>query len=682
LLNYFQIINIIHFIDSSDECDDSGDEWQPYNNKNNAIDSDSDGVIGTCNDENIFGVINVTENTENKKTGEQNIIKSVINYIIDEICNQSKDTLLEALDETVNSQSKKLVRRVRGDASKWKKNVISKEKKKLKKPKAIDCSHCKFKCSINFDESYRNEVCNKFWALDYNRQKDFILANVNIKSVKRHVPITNIRKAKENSKVYSFNNNTEHNIQVCKQFFLKTLCISHGPVDKAFEGLGTDTGLFMDHDKRGKAPLVNKSSDEIIANINSHIEKFPTVESHYCRSTSKRQYLDPNLSISKMYELYVKECNETGQKQVSLSLYKKIFCENHNLSFFKPKKDQCLTCEKYNKSAKPQSKYMVINYENHIRRRDESFAAKKLDKERATSDQSFCSATFDLQSVLQIPSSEVSAMYYSRKLCVYNLTLYEAAAPNNAFCFLWTEVNGQKGSSEIGSALLKWIYQLPERIKEISLYSDTCSGQNRNQYVAALFLFVVIHTNIEVLHHNFMESGHSYMEVDSMHSAIESAKKNVPVYTMHDWLNICRLARSQRNNKKCSGYSVHELLYTDIYDLKSLASILIKNRTIDNYGDQVSWLKIKVMKYEKNKKGIIQFKYNYSDNEYRSIHVGGKGRPSKLPENLKMLYDKQLKISENKKKDLMKLCKSEAIPKDFHNWYQNIPFSSKKKDTI
>jgi len=47
-----------------------------------------------------------------------------------------------------------------------------------------------------------------------------------------------------------------------------------------------------------------------------------------------------------------------------------------------------------------------------------------------------------------------------------------------------------------------------------------------------------------------------------------------------------------------------------------------------------------------------------------------------------MLYNKPLKISENKKKDLMKLYKSEAIPKDFHNWYQNIPSSSKKKDTI
>lgn len=45
-----------------------------------------------------------------------------------------------------------------------------------------------------------------------------------------------------------------------------------------------------------------------------------------------------------------------------------------------------------------------------------------------------------------------------------------------------------------------------------------------------------------------MESVHSYMEVDSMHSTIEAAKKNVPVYTMYDWLNICRLARSNRYN--------------------------------------------------------------------------------------------------------------------------------------
>jgi len=91
--------------------------------------------------------------------------------------------------------------------------------------------------------------------------------------------------AKEDSKVYySFNNNKEHYFQVCKHFFFKTLSISHGPADKEFEGLGTDTGLFMEHDKRGKGPSVNKSSDEVIAKINSHIAKFLIVESHYSKT--------------------------------------------------------------------------------------------------------------------------------------------------------------------------------------------------------------------------------------------------------------------------------------------------------------------------------------------------------------------------------------------------------------
>lgn len=321
------------------------------------------------------------------------------------------------------------------------------------------------------------------------------------------------------------------------------------------------------------------------------------------------------------------------------------------MDFFKPKNDQCLSCEKFKNAEKPIHEDVKINYDNHIRRRDESFAAKKLDKERATLSENICSATFDLQCVLQIPSSDVSSMYYSRKLCTYNFTFYEAAPPNKAFCYLWTELEGQKGSSEIGSALLKWINQLPQNVNEVSLYSDTCSGQNRYmQYIAGLFLFVINNSqNINILTHNFMESGHSYMEVDSMHSAIESAKRNVPVYTIHDWLNICRLARSNRRNKSSSSYYVEELKYADFMDLRSLGETIMKNRSVDENGQKVSWLKIKVMRYEKSNPSVIKFKYNYSDKEFKIIRVGGKGRPSKFPKTLKPLYQKQIPISKTKK---------------------------------
>jgi len=51
---------------------------------------------------------------------------------------------------------------------------------------------------------------------------------------------------------------------------------------------------------------------------------------------------------------------------------------------------------------------------------------------------------FDLQSTLQIPCSDVSLMYYNRKLNMLNLTVYEVAPPQNAYCFIWTEINGNR----------------------------------------------------------------------------------------------------------------------------------------------------------------------------------------------------------------------------------------------
>ncbi|KAL4127486.1 hypothetical protein QTP88_011653 [Uroleucon formosanum] len=318
---------------------------------------------------------------------------------------------------------------------KWKKAISAKEKKLSKTPKIIDCTNCNFKCSLNFDEDYRIKLCSNFWTLEYNQQKDYILSCVTQAPVKRHVS-EQVRKAKEFSKMYTFSLNSSEKVRVCKQFFLKTLAISHGPVDKAFEGFGN--GIFINNDKGGKIPSKNKTPSDVICEIRSHIEKFPTTESHYCRATTKWKYLDPTLSIAKMYELYLEDCKsrELDSKYfICLTVYRNIFCKNYNLDFYKPKKDQCLQCETYKKLSKPQEEQIINNYENHIRRRDESFSAKQLDKERASNNNNFCSVTFDLQSVLQIPSSDVSSMYYSRKICTYNLTLYEAAAPQPCFLF-------------------------------------------------------------------------------------------------------------------------------------------------------------------------------------------------------------------------------------------------------
>lgn len=381
-----------------------------------------------------------------------------------------------------------------------------------------------------------------------------------------------------------------------------------------------------------------------------------------------------------MYHLYVEVCESKNEAKVSEATYRRIFCSKYNLAFFKPKKDQCSTCEQY------KNKLITIeDYQEHIRRRDEANAAKMQDKLRSSNDKHFISITFDLQSVLQIPFSDVSQFYYSMKLCAFNLTVYEAATPNNPYCYAWTETNGQRGSSEIGTALFEWVKTIPNDVTEISLYSDTCSGQNRNQYIAALFLYLVQNTHLLSIQHNFLEKGHSYMEVDSMHSAIESARKNVAIFTMNDLLNVFRLARSKRlRNKKSQPYQCKELRFTDFLDLKSLASSFLKNRLKDEDGNKVSWMKIKVMRYEKENPGHILFKYNYSQIEFKRINVFGRGRGrlNAIPKNIPKLYKGQLGISEKKKNSLLKLCTQNDIPPEYHAWYQALPVDKKKRNTI
>ncbi|KAL5245855.1 hypothetical protein ACI65C_013263 [Semiaphis heraclei] len=234
----------------------------------------------------------VNESEEDEETE----IKSIIIEIIDKIENENDCTE----KETTQTRNKKLYRWRKGDKTKWKKSIVAEKKKLSKTPRIIDCSNY------------------------YNRQKDYYLSSVSQAVVKRHVPTTKVRKPKEVSKVYSLNlNSTSEQVRVCKQFYLKTLAISHGPVDKAFEGFDSVSGFFSNTDKRGKHSAANKTSTE--------------------------------------------------------------------------------------KSDKPHEQQILMEYENHIRRRDESFAAKNFDKEKASNCNNFCSATFDLQSVLQIPSSDVSS---------------------------------------------------------------------------------------------------------------------------------------------------------------------------------------------------------------------------------------------------------------------------------
>ncbi|WAR01366.1 hypothetical protein MAR_007924 [Mya arenaria] len=119
-------------------------------------------------------------------------------------------------------------------------------------------------------------------------------------------------------------------------------------------------------------------------------------------------------------------------------------------------------------------------------------------------------------------------MYYMWKLCVYNQA-FHSVSDIKAKCYLWSELNGKRGSNEISTCLQLYLSTLPSSVNLVILYSDDCPCQNRNQIVATCLLDAA--NTIQTIHtidYKFLESGHTHMESDS---AIEFAKSKTDLCT-------------------------------------------------------------------------------------------------------------------------------------------------------
>jgi hypothetical protein len=87
----------------------------------------------------------------------------------------------------------------------------------------------------------------------------------------------------------------------------------------------------------------------------------------------------------------------------------------------------------------------------------------------------------------------VGDLFDKRCLSTYNLSFY-SLGDGKCTCYFWDETNGGRGSSDIGSCVLMHINSIAEKsstICEITYYSDTFGGQNRNQFVASVMLYAL-----------------------------------------------------------------------------------------------------------------------------------------------------------------------------------------------
>ncbi|KAJ8890176.1 hypothetical protein PR048_009683 [Dryococelus australis] len=146
-----------------------------------------------------------------------------------------------------------------------------------------------------------------------------------------------------------------------------------------------------------------------------------------------------------------------------------------------------------------------------------------------------------------------------------------------------------------------YLFQLPVSITHVISLSDTRGGQNRNQFIDIAILYAVNKlSHLKIINMKIMESGHSYLEADSIHATTERARKHKQLHTTREWALLVEMTI----RKSCS-YKVKTLKYSDL----------------TKGGEPVKLLNIKWLSYNEDKPFTIQFKYELSDDNFMEFDV-------------------------------------------------------------
>lgn len=272
----------------------------------------------------------------------------------------------------------------------------------------------------------------------------------------------------------------------------------------------------------------------------------PKMPSHYCRSSTGREYLEPIWqSKVQLFREFQDWCIKSDKPTVKRTTFEHEMT-GLNVALFLPRKDQCDTCIGYE-----EGNVLEVEYNFHIQKKNDARDAKIYDKEHGKH-----VYTVDMEAVLLCPVLKASALYYKTKLCVHNFTIYNLKT-HDVDLYVWDETQADLTANVFASCMYTFITtKVPfEAGDEIIIYSDGCNYQNRNVILSNMYVHLAQKFGITIIQ-KILEKGHTQMEGDSVHSSIETRKKNQPIFLPSNYIHIMETARLENS------YTVHYLDHT------------------------------------------------------------------------------------------------------------------------
>ena len=268
---------------------------------------------------------------------------------------------------------------------------------------------------------------------------------------------------------------------------------------------------------------------------------------------------------------------------------------------FTPKKDRCDTCEAMNIASNPTDEEKQ-NYEKHLRGKEET----KTERDKDRKDKNKFTVCFDLQNVFALLTAEVSNFFYKRKLNVYHMTAH-CSANKKGYGALWHEGQNGRAGNDIASSVVKILEAIVDensddpRVKNITLWSDSCVPQNRNSFFStAIKVFLKNHPEIVSIEHKYCEPGHSTIqEVDNLHSQIEAVCRHSEIYSP---VGLLRMLKKVNRSKPL------KIIQIKSQDFKDFASIARQGKY-----DRVPFTQVKALLYKQVEPKVLDYKTQFSD---------------------------------------------------------------------
>jgi len=182
-------------------------------------------------------------------------------------------------------------------------SIIVRGKHILQRKIGPDCK-CKNKCFLKVSDEEKQKILSCFNQIGNKEKQDTYIAGlIKINDVVRHRPKNNT-KPKSCSCIYKVRINHVEKV-VCKKSFCSFFGVGKSRVERIVKLL--QKNIPSPVDRRGKhRNRGNAKDDQILFQIDTHIQSFPSRQSHYSRSKNDEvRYLSPDLNVSKMYNLYL-----------------------------------------------------------------------------------------------------------------------------------------------------------------------------------------------------------------------------------------------------------------------------------------------------------------------------------------------------------------------------------------